>query len=381
MNASFTATMTLACAFPVAMPALAAKPAPPSTNPAFTTETIQNYKEKMVTLQADGTAVTTISSPLTHAPNPQHIPNPQWSPDGRSIIHWDRLASNLVRIDSRTGAVQAATLANIYLFPPRFDWSNTGVGACGDLLVYSAASDLRSDGFSWEYDLHVTNPSFSQHSRVILSHDLDDGTVGSDSDPAIVDPAWSPDGHFVMASAWTSDTNQQLTWIYEVDCTTGVNVVVQTETQLSLDFGEGEEVDSVADYAWNSNGRYVAMIGNTSSDADLWIADLGAPNQLGYPDTNPTMYRLTGAERPFAQGAELVEGVTFSQASDTVAFVIKFAWNQKDLYTIDAGKCIAALSEGGNVAAGCAVTLVPASINPHNVDWRPNWPTPALSTP
>jgi hypothetical protein len=344
----------------------------PAINPAFTTETIQNYKEKMVTLQADGGAITTISNPLTHAPNPQHIPNPQWSPDGRFILHWDRWASNLVRIDSRTGAVQAAMFADIYLFPPRFDWSNTGVGSCGDLVVYSASTELKSDGFSREYDLFVTSPSLSQSSRLILSHELDDSTVGSDSDPSIVDPAWSPDGRFIVATSETS--NARSTWIYEVACSAGINVVVGSETPLTLDFGE--PVDSAADYAWSASGRYLALIGSTSSDADLWIADLGAPDQPGYPDVTPTMYRLTGPGRPFAGGPELVEGVTLSPVSDTAALVIKFAWNQKDLYTIDVGSCIAALGGAGSVAAGCAATLVPADINPHNVDWRPNWPTP-----
>jgi hypothetical protein len=342
----------------------------PAINPAFTTETIQNYKEKMVTFQADGAGITTLSGPLIHAPNPQHIPNPQWSPDGRSIIHWDRGASNFVRIDSRTGAVLAAMHADIQLFPPKFDWSNGAVGSCGDLIVYSATSDLHSDGWGYEYDLFVTNPSLTQSSRLMLDHELDDPVVGTDTDPEIVDPAWSRDGRFIVASA---GTDPRSTWLYEVTCSGGVNVVVASETALTLAFGE--PVNSVADYSWDSSGRYIAMVGSTSSDADLWIADLGAPGQAGYPDTTPTMYRLTGSGRPFAGGPERVDSVTFAPAATTAAFVIAYAWNDKDVYTIDVARCIAALGGAGSVAADCAVTRVPTDVNPHNIDWRPNWPT------
>ncbi len=46
-----------------------------------------------------------------------------------------------------------------------------------------------------------------------------------------------------------------------------------------------------------------------------------------------------------------------------------------NLYTINAGDCIAALNGVGSVTTACAVTLISKGINARSVDWRPNWPS------
>ena len=352
--------------------AIAGKPAPrPVISPAFLIDNVQNYKERVTTFAMDGTGLTTLVGPYNHAPNPQHIANAQWSPDGRSIVYWDRWSGLLVRADSRTGAVQSTRNTALALFPPRLDWSNTAVGTCGDLIVFSEASDYKADGFSREFDLFVAGPTLQQSAKVALHDDDDDGIVGNESDPEMLDPAWSRDGRFIVAT----NNSDRSSAIYRVNCTYPMNISVASETPLILDFGG--PTSSIGDYSWSSSGRYIAMIAKTGTDMNLWVADLGEPDELGYPlgypnALAPPMYRLTGANRPFGTATDRFEGVSFSPTSTILAF----AGRESGVHTINVGNCVAALAAASSVATDCAVTLVPADVNPHNIDWRPNWPTP-----
>jgi Tol biopolymer transport system component len=341
-----------------------------TVNPAFAVDPYQNYKDRVATLAADGTGVNTLTGPLIYAPNPQ------WSPDGRSIIYFDRLPMLLVRMDSRTGAVQATKQAEAYSLPS-LDWSNGSVGACSDVLVYSGGRDARSTAYK-EIDLFATNAAFSQTTRLIMSHDLDDGSVGNEADPDVDDPAWSQDGRFIVATV-SNPPNlplAQAAVLYSVNCSGNANVAVDGETPLTLSFGV--PVDSWGAYAWNSSGRYIAMTVTTADmQRDLWVADLGDSSQPGYPSTAPVLYRLTGVGRPLGGGPEQVTGAGFAPGADTVAFLTNLSGSDHtdNLYTINVNTCIAALRGTGSVASGCAVNLVAQGINAHNIDWRPNWPS------
>lgn len=333
-------------------------------NPAFALDPHQQYKDKVARLAADGTEIATLTGPLIWSPQPS------WSPDGRSIVYFDRLPMLLIRMDSRTGAVQS-TLPLLSL-PDRFDWSNSNVGTCGDLIVYSERRDA-------EPDLFVADPNLQQAKRLVMSHDQDDVSLGNEDDPHTYQPAWSSDGRHIAATSYVvngSSIVSRTAVVYSVSCGSGVDVVIENETPLSMTFGASEHWWN--SFAWNSSGRHLAMVVGTSSDADLWIADLGDPSQPAYPNAAPTIYRLTGVNRPFGSGPERIMTASFAPAADVIAFVTQGTQRDRDdsLYTINAGACIAAISGSGSISTDCAATLVSRGINAYNVDWRPNWPTP-----
>jgi hypothetical protein len=211
-----------------------------------------------------------------------------------------------------------------------------------------------------------------------MSHDLDDGSIGNESDPDVDDPAWSQDGRFILATV-SNPPNlplAQAAVLYSVSCSGNANVAVDGETPLTLSFGV--PVDSWGAYAWNTSGRYIAMTATTTDmQRDLWVADLGDPSQPGYPSAAPVLHRLTGVGRPFGSGPEVVTGAAFAPGADTVAFVTNLSGADRtdNAYTLDVGACIAALGGYGSVSIGCGVTLISEGINAHNIDWRPNWPS------
>jgi Tol biopolymer transport system component len=259
--------------------------------------------------------------------------------------------------------------------PEGFDWSNGNVGSCGDLIVYSGARDAQVSGF--EYDLFVTDPTFAQNKKLVMDHDLDDLLLGNESDPDTYQPAWSQDGRLIAASSYANDASTTGTLVlYSVSCASGVNVAVESETALMLSFGTGDHWWN--NFTWNSSGQYLAMTVHNSSDANLWVADLGDPGQSGYPNAAPTLYRLTGVDRPFGSGAERIMSAAYAPGSDTIAFVTQASGSDRNdsLYTINAGSCVAALGGIGSISTACAATLITRGINAWNVDWRPNWPTP-----
>jgi len=338
-------------------------------NPAFAVDPNQQYKDRVVTLEADGSAMSTLTGPLPYSPQPR------WSPDGRSLLYFDRLSMLLVRMDTRSGATQGSAAVEPYGLPD-LDWSNGNVDSCGDLIVFDGGRDLRTTGA--ENDLFVTDPNFLQRKKLIMSHDLDDALVGNEADPDTQQAAWSRNGRFLAASSYTkvSGSTFRTLILYPVACQSGVDVTVSGEIPLMLPFGGFDHWWN--NFTWNASGQYLGMVVGNNSDADLWIADLGDPAQPGYPNPTPPVYRLTGVDRPFGSGPERLMTASFAPASDVIAFVTQATQRDRDdsLYTINAGACIAAIGGTGSISTACATTLVSKGINAYNVDWRPNWPTP-----
>jgi len=347
-----------------------------SATPAFATDPYKQYKDRVATLAADGSGLTTLSGPLIMSPRPQ------WSPDGRQIFYFDRLSLTFLRIDSRTGAQQAVRAYGKSGLPD-FDWSNVDVGACGSLIVFSGGSGGTSDGE--EGNLYVMNSSLSREYKIATAHDGDDVLIGHVGDPTMGEPAWSANGRYIVTTEQAAYPEpyvpgSQVTRILDVECTSATTLAMQVsaEIPLGMDFGS-LVVNSWGGYDWSRDGRYIAFTvyyEGFGAGGDLWVADLGDPAAAGYPDATPELLRLTGTDRPIGTGSVVEQGAAFAPDSHRLAFVTNLTGSDRtdSLYTMDAGACIAAVRSGTGISSACAVTNVSPGINSRNVDWRPNWP-------